>query len=209
MPLAAFHEVRFPLALAFGAIGGPERRTEIVQLASGAEQRTARWSGSRRRWYVGSAVQTLEELQDLISFFEARRGALYGFRFRDFTDDRSCSPESEPGPTDQSLGTGDGSQTAFQLVKYYGDWARRILKPIAGTIRVALDEVEQVSGFTADTTTGIVTFDTAPGEGVEVTAGFEFDCPARFDSDRLEASLEGFGAGRIVNAQLVELVGSP
>lgn len=207
MPLAAFHEVRFPLALAFGAIGGPERRTEIVQLASGAEQRTARWSGSRRRWDVGSAVQTLEELQDLIAFFEARRGALYGFRFRDFTDDRSCNPESEPTPTDQSLGTGDGSQTAFQLVKYYGDWARTILKPIAGTVRVALDEVEQLSGFTVDTTTGIVTFETAPGEGVEVTAGFEFDCPARFDSDRLEASLEGFSAGRIVNAQLVELVG--
>lgn len=208
MALDAFHEVRFPLALAFGAIGGPERRTEIVQLASGAEQRTARWSGSRRRWDVGSAVQTLEELQDLVAFFEARRGALYGFRFRDFTDDRSCGPEAEPGPTDQLVGTGDGSQTEFQLVKNYGDWARPIFKPIAGTVRVAFDEAEQVSGFTVDVTTGMVTFDTAPAEGAQITAGFEFDCPARFDSNRLEASLEGFGAGRIVNAQLVELVGS-
>lgn len=207
MVLSSFHEVRFPLAIAFGAIGGPERRTEIVQLASGAEQRTASWSGSRRRWDIGSAVQTLEELHDLIAFFEARRGALYGFRFRDFTDDRSCGPDQEPTPTDQVIGTGDGSQTEFQLVKHYGDYARPILKPVTGTVRIALDGVEQGSGFSVDEATGIVTFASAPGPGAVITAGFEFDCPARFDSDRLEASLEGFGAGRIVNAQLVELIG--
>ncbi|MCI4646423.1 MAG: DUF2460 domain-containing protein [Hyphomonadaceae bacterium] len=207
MALSSFHEVRFPLAIAFGAIGGPERRTDIIQLASGAEQRTASWSGSRRRWDVGSAVQTLEELHDLTAFFEARRGALYGFRFRDFTDDRSCGPEQDPAPTDQALGIGDDGETEFQLVKHYGDYARPILKPVTGSVRIALDGVEQSSGFSVDNTTGVVTFSSAPGVGVAITAGFEFDCPARFDTDRLEASLEGFGAGRIVNAQLVELIG--
>lgn len=205
--LSEFHEVRFPLALAFGAIGGPERRTEIVELASGQEVRNAVWSGARRRWDIGSAVQTLDELNLLIGFFEARRGPLHGFRFRDFADDRSGLPEQPVSATDQVLGEGDGATTAFQLTKRYGETVRPILKPVDGTVTVAVDGLAQASGYTVDPTVGIVEFDTPPPLGTTLTAGFEFDCPVRFDSDRIEASLEGFGAGRIVNAKLIELVG--
>lgn len=208
MSLANFHDVRFPLALAFGALGGPERRTEIVELASGAEVRNALWAGSRRRWDVGGAISTLDELNALIAFFEARRGPLHGFRFRDFADDRSCPPEQAVSPLDQSLGTGDGTTTAFALTKRYGDVERRILKPVAGTLRVAVDGVEAVAGFSLDTSAGTVSFDTAPPAGASLTAGFQFDCPARFAEDRIEASLEAFGAGRIVSIQIVELIGA-
>lgn len=207
MALASFHEVRFPLAIAFGAIGGPERRTEIVQLASGAEQRVSPWAGSRRRWDIGGAVQTLDELHDLIAFFEARQGQLFGFRFRDFTDDRSCSPEHDPTAFDQQIGTGDGAIDRFQLVKAYGNQLRPILKPVAHTTRIAVGGTELASGFSVDTTSGVVIFDVPPPAGEAVTAGFQFDCPARFDMDRIEASLEGFGAGRLVNVRLVELIG--
>lgn len=207
MSLQNFHEVRFPLALAFGAVGGPERRTEIVQLASGAEQRNAVWSVSRRRWDVGSAISTLDELNALIEFFEARSGPLHGFRFRDFTDDRSGRPEQPVTPFDQVIGEGDGEQASFQLLKRYGETLRPILKPVDGTVRIAVDGTESTGGFTVDTSTGVVTFDTAPAAGAAITAGFQFDCPARFDGDSLDASLEGFGAGRIVNVRLVELIG--
>ncbi len=207
MSLTNFHEVRFPLALAFGAIGGPERRTEIIQLASGTELRNAVWSTSRRRWDIGSAVSTLDELNALIEFFEARGGPLHGFRFRDFTDDRSARPDQAITPLDQLIGEGDGAQTGFQLVKHYGAAVRRIIKPVDGTVRLAIDGSEQVAGTSVDSLTGLVTFDTPPPAGASVTAGFQFDCPARFDSETLDASLEGFGAGRIVNVRLIELIG--
>ena len=206
MSLAGFHDVSFPMKLALGASGGPERRTEIVPLASGGEARNARWSGSRRRWDIGGAVTRLDELNTLIAFFEARRGRLHGFRFRDFTDDRSTQPEQAVSATDQNLGTGDGVQTVFQLVKDYGGVSRDILKPVAGTLKIAFDGTEQTSGFTLDDTTGQVTFDAPPVAGAVITAGFLFDCPARFDTDRLETVLEAFGAGRIVSVPIIELL---
>ncbi|MEM7766441.1 MAG: DUF2460 domain-containing protein [Pseudomonadota bacterium] len=206
MSLSNFHDVRFPMALAFGAVGGPERRTEIIELASGREVRNAVWAQARRRWDVGSAVERLDELNALLEFFEARMGRFHGFRFRDFADDRSCAPEQAPAPGDQAIGTGDGSPTVFQLVKHYGETERTILKPIEGTVRVAIDGVE-TSAFSSDTSTGLVTLDTAPPAGAAITAGFRFDCAARFDSDRIDASLEAFGAGRIISIPIVELVG--
>lgn len=205
--VSGFHEVRFPLALAFGAIGGPERRTEIIELASGREVRNAVWANARRSWDIGSAVQTLDELNTLIAFFEARRGPLHGFRFRDFADDRSGLPDQPVTPADQLIGSGDGTTEAFQLVKRYGETVRPILKPVEGTVAIAIDDTPAESGWNVDVTNGLVTFDTAPPPGVEITAGFRFDCPVRFASQRIEASLEGFGAGRIVNAKLIELIG--
>ena len=76
MSLSKFHEVSFPVPLALAATGGPERRTEVVTLASGAEVRSAVWAGSRRRWDVGSAALKLDALQALVDFFEARGGRL-------------------------------------------------------------------------------------------------------------------------------------
>lgn len=205
MSLANFHEVSFPVPLALAASGGPERRTEVVPLASGGEARNAVWAGSRRRWDVGSAAAKLETLQMLVEFFEARGGRLHGFRFRDRLDDRSCAAGGTPSATDQVIGTGDGTTTAFQLVKAYGGYSRPILKPVAGTVLVAVDGVP--AGMTVDATTGIVTLDTPPGAGATVTAGYRFDCPVRFDTDRLEVSLDGVGAGRALRVPLVELVG--
>ena len=205
MSLEKFHEVSFPLPLALAASGGPERRTEVVPLASGGEARNAVWAGSRRRWDVGSAVTRLKALQALVAFFEARGGRLHGFRFRDALDDRSCAPGGVVSGTDQVIGTGDGTTRVFALRKAYGAYLRPILKPVDGTVIVAVDGVE--AGADVDATTGMVMLDVAPGEGAVVSAGFRFDCPVRFDVDRLDVSLEAFGAGRVVGVPLVELVG--
>jgi uncharacterized protein (TIGR02217 family) len=88
---AAFHEVRFPLDISLGSRGGPRRRTDIVTLASGREERNARWAHSLRRYDAGLGVRTLDALHAVIAFFEERRGRLYGFRFRDRADQRSCA----------------------------------------------------------------------------------------------------------------------
>nr|WP_321510042.1 DUF2460 domain-containing protein [uncultured Hyphomonas sp.] len=205
MSLSNFHEVNFPVPLALAASGGPERKTEVVTLASGAEARNALWAGSRRRWDVGSAVTRLDTLQTVVAFFEARGGRLNGFRFRDALDDRSCAPGAAVSATDQVIGTGDGVTDTFQLVKAYGGYARRILKPVAGSVVVAVDGAPVSASV--DAATGLVTLEAAPAEGAVVTAGYRFDCPVRFDADRLDVNLEAFGAGRVLSIPLIELVG--
>ena len=204
-----FHEIRFPTAIAFHSTGGPERRTEIVTLGSGFEERNAVWANSRRRYDAGTGVKTLDDLHSVIAFFEARLGRLYGFRFRDFADFKSCAPGAAVSPTDQPIGTGDGAATAFQLIKTYASgpasWVRRIVKPVDGTVRVAVAGVEQMSGITIDPTTGLVTFASAPASGAAITAGYEFDTPVRFDADLLSVNLASFAAGEIPSIPIVEV----
>ncbi len=208
--MTGFHEIRLPLAASMGAVGGPERLTEIVRLASGAESRNARWSGSRRRWDVGGTVMRLDVAHELVAFFEARGGRLNGFRFRDPVDWKSCAPGTAVAATDQLIGTGDGEATEFQLVKRYesgeGAFTRIIRKPVADSVLIALDGVA-VTDFSVDVSTGVVALEDAPAEGVAVSAGFAFDTPVRFDTDRLDMALVGHGAARIVRAPLVEIAG--
>ena len=206
----AFHEVRFPTGVSLGASGGPERRTEIVTLASGFEERNSPWADSRRRYNAGYGVRSLADIHAVIAFFEARAGRLHGFRFKDFSDWQSAAPGSQITAFDQNLGAGDGAQTAFQLRKTYESggqsYARTIRKPAAGSVRVALNGVEQSGGqFAVDNATGVVTFTVAPGAGVSISAGFAFDVPVRFDSDFLEINHAAFNAGQIPNIPLVEL----
>ena len=157
----AFDDVRFPTAISRGASGGPERRTDVVTTASGGEERNSRWAHSRRRYNVGYGVKTLAQLHEVISFFEGRRGRLHAFRFKDHADFKSCTPNQTPARTDQVLGTGTGSQAAFQLVKHYGapsrDYARVIAAPVAGTVLVAVNGVASTA-FTLNASTGVITF---------------------------------------------------
>lgn len=198
-----FHEARLPARLAFGSTGGVERRTEVVTLASGHERRSTPWAHGRRRYLIGAGLRSLDDMAALTAFFEARRGRLYGFRFRDFADFKSCAPGASVSADDQAIGTGDGETTTFQLVKDYGGLAREIRKPVEGSVRVAADGVEV--GFAVDEATGLVTLEAAPDDGAVVTAGFEFDTPVRFDTDRIEVTLETFEAGRMAAVGLIEV----
>lgn len=204
-----FHEIRFPLAIGFHSTGGPLRKTEIVALGSGHEERNAVWSGSRRSYDVGSGVRNLDDLHAVIAFFEARAGRLYGFRFSDFTDNKSCAPGATPTPLDQAVATGDGVTSVFQLTKTYasgaGAWTRVIAKPVAGTVRVAVAGMEN-HAVMVDSTTGLVTFASAPADGTAITAGYDFDTPVRFDSDSLTVNLASFAAGEIPSVPLIEVL---
>lgn len=208
----AFHDVRFPTAISIGASGGPERRTEIVTLGSGFEERNSRWADSRRTYNAGYGVKTVDDLHAVIAFFEERRGRLHAFRWKDFADFKSCAPGQAVSPLDQAIGTGDGAEDTFQLVKIYGSafapWTRTIAKPVAGTVRVAVAGAEKPAGtFTVDHATGLVTFEPGhiPSLGQAVTAGFEFDVPARFDTDTLTVNLDSFRHGSIPNIPIIEV----
>lgn len=207
----AFHEIRFPLGIALGASGGPERRTEIVTLGSGREERNSPWAMSRRRYNAGLGLKKLDDIHEAIAFFEARHGRLHGFRWRDRADWKSGSPGAPVTPLDQVLGEGDGARAAFQLVKTYvsgeASYTREIVKPVAGSLRLAVSSEAMAEGadFSADHTTGIVTFAVAPAEGASVTAGFEFDVPVRFDTDFLDINLAAFEAGSVPDIPVVEI----
>ncbi|WP_173931143.1 DUF2460 domain-containing protein [Chelativorans sp. Marseille-P2723] len=210
----SFHDVRFPLGISFGATGGPERANEIVELTSGREKRNARTAGSRRRYDAGTGVRSLEDLYEVIGFFEARRGSLHAFRFRDPFDMKSCAPHLTPSALDQPIGIGDGSQNRFALIKTYGEgpdaYQRRIVLPVPGTVRVAVAGVMKAEGpdFTVDNGTGEIVFGpgSLPGREEAVTAGYEFDVSVRFDTERLTASITAFKAGQIPSIPLVEVL---
>lgn len=210
--LNAFHEVRFPIDLALGATGGPERRTEVVTLGSGQEQRNTRWADSRRRFNAGYGIKSLADLQTVIEFFEERRGRLFGFRFRDQLDWKSCKSNAEIAAVDQDIGTGDGQNRLFQLTKRYGGEAygyiKTITKPVDGSVLVARNGVTvDPSEYVLNPETGLITFNEAstPESGDEISAGFLFDIPVRFDADEISVNLSHFEAGDIPSIPLVEL----
>jgi len=162
--------------------------------------RSATSTGPRRgRWDVASGLKKQAQIDELIAYFRARRGRAYGFRFKDWTDYKATG----------QLGTGDDVLTQFQLVKHYPSGSvievRTITKPVAGTVKVYLDDVEQLSGWSVDTTTGLVTFGTAPPVGVEVTAAFEFDVPAQFDTDHMAVTIESYRLHAWQQIPIVEL----
>ncbi len=182
----------------------------MTTLGSGFERRSSPWAQGRRRYLIGTAARPLDDAAELVAFFEARRGRLHGFRFRDPADCKSCAPSATPAATDQTVGTGDGVRKTFALAKTYGtgDTAvvRPIAKPVAGTVKVAVGGVALAAAvFAVDTVTGLVTLVTAPAAGAAVTAGFEFDTPVRFDGDRIDVTLESFNAARVGAVALVEV----
>lgn len=207
----AFHEVRFPANLSFGSVGGPERRTEVVTLQNGFEERNTPWAEARRRYDAGVSLRSLDDIEEMIAFFEARQGQLHAFRWKDWADFKSCRSSATVGFEDQLIGTGDGVLAAFQLVKTYASGpssqVRRIMKPVAGTVRVGLqgDELQEGVHFGINLETGVVTFVTPPAVGEAVTAGFEFDVPVRFDVDRIQVSVASFQAGDVPHVPVVEV----
>lgn len=206
-----FHEVRFPASLSFGAVGGPERRTEVVTLANGFEERNTPWVHSKRRYDAGLGMRSLDDVELLIAFYEARQGQLYGFRWKDWADYKSGKASADPHFEDQVIAIGDGVTAMFQLTKTYASgeakYVRPITKPVAGTVVVGIqgDQQQEAIHFDVDTATGVITFNHPPDIGVEVTAGFEFDVPVRFDTDRIQTSVASFQAGEVPNVPVVEV----
>ncbi|MEM9780857.1 MAG: DUF2460 domain-containing protein [Pseudomonadota bacterium] len=205
----SFHDVLFPTAISFGSTGGLERRTEIVRLINGHEERNTPWANARRRYDAGLGIRSLDDLHAVAAFFEARRGQLYAFRWQDFLDCRSGLPSAEPTATDQVIGTGDGSTTSFQLTKTYEPGAhevvRNITKPVVDSVVVAVGGFEQ-TGVAVDALSGVVTLSVPPATGATVTAGFRFHVGVRFDSESLEMNLSAFEAGEVPSIPLIEVL---
>ena len=204
--MTEFHDVRFPISLAFGASGGPEFITQITQFSSGQEYRNAPHALPRRKYDAIAEVKSQEQLSEIIRFFISRKGRLHSFRFFDPFDNKSCSIERTPSMLDQTIAQGDGVTTEFQLVKDYDGLKRPITKPLENSVLIAIDG-QSVSppDIAIDYLTGIISFDFPPNSGAVLTAGFSFDTMVRFDTDFLDMTLEDFGAGQMRSLPMVEL----
>lgn len=190
-------DVEFPRDIAQGCQAVIERRDEVVTLASGHEETNQRWSCSRRSWDAGLAIRSADRLAEVVTLFEEVRGRANSFRFRDWLDWRSGAPSAPVSPTDQPLGSGDGVETAFQLQKRYGvvnPYFRPIALPHPGSVRVAVNGSEAMTGWSLSASGGRVVFSSPPPSGAVLTAGFTFDVPVRFAEATLSTEWAYFNA---------------
>ncbi len=207
----SFHNIRFPEEISFGALVGSVRQVDIVQLANGREIRSSPWRQNRRQYQVGTGVKSHDDIYEIMSFFEARRGRLHGFRFKDWLDYKSCAPGRLVGKQDQTIAIADGLSTEFQLIKTFRsgnqEAQRKITKPIRDTVQISVDDLPYELGkqFEVDDQTGQVSFAAPPERGAPIYAGFEFDVAVRFDCDELLVSLTQFDAGEVTDIPLVEV----
>jgi uncharacterized protein (TIGR02217 family) len=202
---------RFPDNLSYGSQGGPGFQTGIAVLQSGHEQRRGVWATPRHQYNASFAVKTTADVEAVRDFFQAMRGRLHGFRFKDWNDFTSAADgTSAHTKDDQTIGVGDAAETAFPLVKNYATGTetlvRTISKPVSGGILVALDGALQTdpTHYSYDSTTGVVTFVSPPGGAVVITAGYEFDVPCRFDIDTLQVTADTYSI-RSADIPIVEL----
>lgn len=204
----SFDEIALPLRVNFGAGGGPSFSTEIITIDSGYERRNQNWSQARRAFDARTGVRSATDAATLLAFFHARAGRARGFRLKDWSDFSSAADNiSSPVFSDQIIGTGNGA-TMFQLVKNYASGGithqRIITKPVAGSVTIGINGTNLSSGFSVDTTTGLVTFASAPASGQTITAGFQFDVPVRFDTDQLTLTAENYAMFK-ANIPIVEI----
>lgn len=195
-----FCEVQFPTGISRGATGGPVFSTVVITAASGHEQRNAQWSNSRRKWNVAHGLRSNAQRDELIKFFLARRGMFQGFRFKDWSDFKVLSST----PEDMELITSND----FQLVKRYTSGGvtitRNIVKPVAESVRIWDGTDEVLTGWSVNLSTGVVTFEINPL--YLPAASFEFDVPARFDTDEMNWSQEESTFGNWNGIPVVELL---
>jgi len=207
----SFHEVQFPTSLSFGALGGPQRRVDVVTLANGFEERNTPWAHSRRVYDAGLGLRSLDDVEAVIAFYEARFGQMFGFRWKDWSDYKSSLPSAKPDRGDQQIALGDGVTTRFQLIKTYRSgghtYARPIKKPVQGSVVIAVeqDDKKDTIDYTVDDTTGMITFVHPPDPDTRVFAGYEFDVSVRFDSDSLLTNIASFHAGQVPDIPVREV----
>lgn len=207
--MSFLNDVIFPIDISAGSVGGPGYSTSIVSVASGYEDRNINWTSSRYSYNAAYGVRQEEQLEALLAMFHVANGRAHSFRYTDFLDYKSCTITDDPAYNDQTIGTGDGVETDFQLIKTYasaGQNKARDVTKLYGAVLIGINGVEQSSGFTVDMETGIVTFSVAPGNTLVVTAGYTFHVPVRFDTDTLPFSLETYQLGA-TEVPLVEVRG--
>jgi len=187
-----FSQAVFPVDISYGMAGGPEYSTDVVITRNGMEQRNCNWYRPRYRYNVSYGVRNKDQLDRLISFFRSHKGKAIGFRFKDWVDFKAHNQPLKAI-----------SEQEFQLIKYYDQDQRIITKPIKDTVTILLDG-KIVTDYQLDDNSGKVVFEKQV-KG-KLAANFEFHVPVRFDTDRLNATIESYGVYSWQDIPLVEII---
>jgi uncharacterized protein (TIGR02217 family) len=210
----AHHDVRLPLEIERDLRGGTTFSTTVVTSTSGVEQRTAERSRARRQYELTVAGYTREKLDQLRAFFLARQGRLHTFRLRDPLDWWvGMQPVAGVGlevSTPQTLGTGNGTRTTWQLFKRYTDTGgyntdRDLTLPVVASVRIYVGGTELTSGWSCSAS-GLVTFSSAPANAAAIAFACQFDTRVRFDQDDEQLSATNWNSAR-QTVRLVEVLG--
>jgi uncharacterized protein (TIGR02217 family) len=181
-----FLEERFPIDARLGANYNEGYGVETARdPRTGYSYRRLRAAQPEMAFTLQFLLETGDLRERVLALYHRAYAALAGFRVRNIDDYSSNGNTGTPAATDQTLES--ISSTVYQLQKEYGAGAtplsiglpvRTVYKPVSGSVKIAVGGVEQLSGWSVDTTTGRVTFESPPGGAV--TGGFYFDVPCRF-----------------------------
>jgi uncharacterized protein (TIGR02217 family) len=155
----------------------PAFNTKVFSATSGRETRISTTAYPKYDIELSFEYLSRADWASLMAFFNLRAGKYDSFLFTDAQDNSI---------TAQSIGTGNGSKTQFQLVRNLGGFTEPV-ENVNGTPSIYLDGVLQSSGYTISST-GLVTFSSAPGNGVAVTWTGNYYWRVRFDQDTSEFS---------------------
>lgn len=153
---------------------------------------TLTWEVLRDAWDLRSGVygvgpafpiggSAFYELANIINFFNSVRGAAMAFQWNDPSDmDTSDLGPTTPtgGGTAQVLGVGDGVTTQFKIVGVQ-------LSPVIPTLIRFV--TPSTIGYTVDYNNALINFASAPGIGVTVSIGMQYNQMVRFKADTAES----------------------
>ncbi len=172
------------IGLIFPVSKTPEWKTDIQSAASGKEARVNFWSYPKWRWKLAfdllrdKPLESQDELWSLVGFFNKHYGSFDSWLFED-PDDKTV--------TVQGFGTGTGSQTQFQLVRTRGGFVEPVRDLNGAPLIYKAGVLQTLTTHYTISSTGIVTFVTAPANGNALTWTGNFYWRCRFTEDTLEA----------------------
>lgn len=194
--------------------------TNISVHGNGQESRKGLWAVPRQEWDIGPGVRTIKTMRLVEAFHAVLGGPRDSFLFHNFlyhtTGQAAALKDRRPAAItkdDQIIGTGDAVEVAFQMVITFstplGATVQKNITRIKGTPLIALDGVFQDPAaspppYTLNAATGIVTFASPPGDGVVISAGFEYYIRVRFLSDRLDVNIQNYDRG-VPSIKLIEV----
>lgn len=167
--------------LGWSVIKKPRFHTEVFEAVDLSELRASFTSYPTYDFILTYEVlreaAAYQELQSLIGFFRQRQGSFDNFLYSDASDNAA---------TAQNFGTGNGTTTAFQLIRTYGGFIEPVMN-LNGNPSIYINGVLKTSGtdYTISST-GLVTFTVAPASGAALTWTGNFYYRCRFLKDENE-----------------------
>jgi len=191
-------DVRFPVlpGATWDLTWSPQFRTKIQSAVSGKEYRASLMANPLynikiKFEFLRSGARN--ELQQLVGFYLARRGAFESFLFKH---------DEDSAVTGQAVGVGDGVARSFQLVRSFGGFSEPV-QNIDQVVEIRVNgAVVPPAGYTVSPT-GLVTFAAAPVGSVTWTGSYLYR--VRFADD--EAEYARF-MNKLWKADSVDLIGS-